>query len=425
MPVGKKTIRSRDVVFRDDSGASSVYQGNTLINSQKGRIRVAGTQLTVSEGHAWPRSRSNRRADIGGDFFTSKSYMDDGRKDSHQPIFSWKYGTLGKGYFETYTGPSYPINPLLKDYWPTAPSQSDSHLIALGAVAIARCKPTNSVSGLAVALGELKREGIPSIVGSQAWRARSKSLREKSRASGSEYLNLQFGWLPLVRDVIDVANAVQQSERIIAQYKKDDGKLVRRRYEFPLIEEFTEPTKLSAKRYPKTATALTAYMYNFQPGDVYVTKKKTVRRYFSGAFTYHLPVRQGALGRLQSDAAFARKLYGLTLDPEVLWSLTPWSWAADWFANVGGILSNVSDAVTDGLVMPYGYMMEHTIETWTYEIRNLTLPARLIPPPLSLTTETKRRVTATPYGFGLTWEGFSPYQLSILAALGISRRGRP
>jgi hypothetical protein len=34
---------------------------------------------------------------------------------------------------------------------------------------------------------------------------------------------------------------------------------------------------------------------------------------------------------------------------------------------------------------------------------------------------TKRRTEANPFGFGVSWKGLSPFQLSIAAALGISR----
>jgi hypothetical protein len=156
-----------------------------------------------------------------------------------------------------------------------------------------------------------------------------------------------------------------------------------------------------------------------------LTQIRTVerRRWFSGAFTYHVPVDESRYGRLAKQASDARKLYGATIDPEVLWNLTPWSWAADWIANTGDIMSNVSDAITDGLVMRYGYLMEHTIIKDTYTLAGFDIigvPSNSLI--TSFSTETKRRVRATPYGFGLTWEGFTPYQLSILAALGISRR---
>jgi hypothetical protein len=37
------------------------------------------------------------------------------------------------------------------------------------------------------------------------------------------------------------------------------------------------------------------------------------------------------------------------------------------------------------------------------------------------TFERKYRVRASPFGFGLTWKDFDPFQLSILGALGVSR----
>lgn len=86
-------------------------------------------------------------------------------------------------------------------------------------------------------------------------------------------------------------------------------------------------------------------------------------------------------------------------------------------------MSNVSDAITDGLVVKYGYMMEHTIVCDTYSVSGLHSGNGVALPPIEtrLFTETKKRVEATPYGFGLNWDGFSTYQKSILAALGISK----
>jgi len=45
-------------------------------------------------------------------------------------------------------------------------------------------------------------------------------------------------------------------------------------------------------------------------------------------------------------------------------------------------------------------------------------------PTLTLVAETKVRRPANPFGFGITWGGLSPFQLSIAAALGLSRKGR-
>jgi ABC-type polysaccharide/polyol phosphate export permease len=37
-------------------------------------------------------------------------------------------------------------------------------------------------------------------------------------------------------------------------------------------------------------------------------------------------------------------------------------------------------------------------------------------------SETKQRYRANPFGFGITWDGLSPLQLAIAAALGITRK---
>jgi len=124
-------------------------------------------------------------------------------------------------------------------------------------------------------------------------------------------------------------------------------------------------------------------------------------------------------------ALLAQRL-GLDPSPEDLWELAPWSWAVDWFSNAGDVISNVNSFQIDGTVLAYGYMMEHTIISDTYTLTGVTDvngdPVAI--PTLTLVTETKVRQVANPYGFGVSWDGLSSFQASIIAALGISRHGR-
>jgi hypothetical protein len=116
---------------------------------------------------------------------------------------------------------------------------------------------------------------------------------------------------------------------------------------------------------------------------------------------------------------------GLSPTPDTIWNLAPWSWAIDWFSNTGDVISNVTDFATQGLVMHYGYVMEHSIVERTYyqPISGYLIDRKPVAAgPLSLVTETKVRRQANPFGFGVSWEGLSTFQASILAALGISRR---
>jgi hypothetical protein len=69
-------------------------------------------------------------------------------------------------------------------------------------------------------------------------------------------------------------------------------------------------------------------------------------------------------------------------------------------------------------------MMEHSIKTDIYTFfgkSGIYGRPDLTVPPLRLVTETKKRVPASPFGFGITWDGLSPLQVSILGALGITR----
>jgi hypothetical protein len=151
-----------------------------------------------------------------------------------------------------------------------------------------------------------------------------------------------------------------------------------------------------------------------------------VDRWFSGAFVYHLPQSFFAdlYSPFASDFQRVSHLFGLELTPDVLWELTPWSWAVDWFSNVGDVIHNVSAWANDGLVMKYGYIMEYSFVQDTYTFVG---PTNVVggfagrPPNLTLVVETKVRKKANPFGFGLTMSGLSTVQKSILAAVGLSR----
>jgi len=288
----------------------------------------------------------------------------------------------------------------------------------LGATAIARCKPTNSVADAATFLAELRQDGLPHLAGSSTWKGRNQVAKD----AADDYLNVEFGWLPLVSDVKSFAKAVAHANTVLSQYERDAGKVVRRRYNFPVQKEtevidFGEPYPAYFVPYDSD------FETNNLPGGGMLKVETFKRQWFSGAFTYALPSGYDSRSALDRYGLMAEHVFGLKLTPEVLWNAAPWSWAADWFSNSGDVISNISSWSTDGLVMLYGYIMEHSYCVHTYTkpktgLCNETAKASA----LTLVTETKIRHGANPFGFGVTWEGLSPLQLSIAAALGISRK---
>jgi hypothetical protein len=146
---------------------------------------------------------------------------------------------------------------------------------------------------------------------------------------------------------------------------------------------------------------------------------------FSGAYMYHVPVSELAIGKMIRSAEEAQRYLGLELTPEVLWNLSPWTWLADWNVNLGEIISNITNFQTDSLVLKYGYIMCETRSRRSYTLVPLPAYAGYVGPTgpftVSFITVKKERVRASPYGFALDPSAYSGRQWAILSALGLSK----
>lgn len=401
--------------------------GATHTNVHPQLVTFKPYQEIYSQGNPWPSGKG--RGNTGGYFYSSK----------------YTYSNWGSGPYELengsygYVGHYFPVNlgNRSKANWPArVASSSDMFLHTLGTTAIARCEPTNPVSGTAVALAELKADGLPTLVGHSFFKERLASVLSNERAIlskngkiiagpsvkkdkasvrnlGEENLNYQFAIRPLINDVKSLRKSVRETDRILKQFKRDSGRSVRRKYRFP--EERTVTVTYDANAYGTAQNNDTS-----RPRMLTTTVETTTNRWFSAAFTYYVP--DNDVSRFLAEAD---KLYGVKLTPEVVWNLAPWSWAADWVTNFGDVAHNVSAFGKDGLVMQYGYMMEHRVQRVTYNWRGYVFKKRGISVPVDTTQifehEVKKRVAASPFGFGLTWDTFTPRQIGIAASLGLTQ----
>jgi hypothetical protein len=396
--------------------STTVNKGNLAQTSPA----LRGRKITSDENHGFSvkvdLSKPDRKftGDLGGPF-NSNSHAVTVENGGKQHVF-------GEGvYFQNwlsseYYGPVFAVDPRSLP----VPDPPLSNLRAKGTTAIARCKPTNNVANLAVSLAEIFHGGLPALPGVRSWKTNTSAAKK----AGDEYLNHQFGWLPLASDVRDVSYAAANAHRLLKAYEHNSGKIVRRGYQFPVEE--TEETVVIGNSdgfdFDSNRSVTTDFS---KPRTVLHKTTRTYKRtWFSGAFTYHLPIGYKSRFGLVEAAAKAGPLLGIELTPEVVWSAVPWTWAVDWFSNAGDVVSNVSDWATDGLVLKWGYIMEHSVSSVTY---NLVGTCRLKPygtiqaSPVTTWSETKRREKATPFGFETTWNTLSPRQLAIATALGISR----
>jgi hypothetical protein len=366
--------------------------------------------------------------DLGGPFRTEKG-----------SIYSNRHSFSGTGFYNPGAWNWFHNGPLLLNGFKTplslaSPSEiqaQNATLFALGGTAIARCRPGKPGIDLAVTLGELRKDGIPTLIGSLF--SRSRNFKDMFRNSGSEYLNVQFGWAPLVRDLEKLCRVVTSSRELLQAHEKQLNKLLRRTYRFETIRDTVSGLsktlsnyELATEQKASARVGTGAQLSRQVPQEITST---VTNSHFNGGFRFYYPDISTALDHLVEIENEANLLLGTRLDPEVLWNLQPWTWLADWFINFGDVLGNISALTADGLVMQYGYiMMEKTVS------KEITLPRGLYmsnfpgasyfdEKPLVIKAElaTKVRAQASPFGFGLTPEAFTPQQWAILVALGMSQ----
>jgi len=311
-------------------------------------------------------------------------------------------------------GPAVPIAFLYNENWGPLPGvMSDLDSLSLGATAIARTLPNSPQFSLANAIGELRQDGIPSVPGVTAWRSRTKL----AKSAGEEYLNVDFGWKPLVRDIRGFAHAVKTSHATLERFRNGSDTDIHRRYSFP-TEDFTGNMYTGVngvgpiRFVPQTTNP---------PGFASRSVHKTTT--FSGTYRYHIPMGPGLPDKLRRYASYADKLLGVDLSPSTLWELEPWSWAVDWFTNMGDVMKNISLLGKDGLVLRYGYITCRVIDTVTYTVPEFTIGSdpRKYSASLTIVRKNLKRRKATPYGFGFNLATLSARQDATLAALGLAK----
>lgn len=379
-------------------------------------IESATTHAAVVQGLKTLHSLKSSEYDQGHEFNTQKLSYSWSLRD-----FTFGYTDNRRNTFE-YRGPLWPATHSIFSLDPGyAAWHSLTSLEARGTEAIRDTIPNKSPADLAQALIELKREGLPKLIGLQ-------TLRDglSPRSTGGEYLNLEFGIKPILRDLLDVATAVSNSRELYKRWMTESGKKLHRQRHFPVVRETLTSGPIAGSGISRWPVLNMQYCFvSNGTGIATTTVEKSRRDYFKGAYTYHID--KDKLGTMLGNAEAAAWLLGLKVTPEVLWEITPWSWLVDWVTNIGDNISNASALGSDGLVLRYGYMMRHTRVTSTRTLVGVKHVSTLKPvPPISFVAlyERKQRIRANPYGFQTLTSAFSPKQWSILTALGLTRGNR-
>lgn len=417
----RRRIRRKKHSF---SGVTTYRNNGEILSSYPASLQMYGCQITddeVKPPSAWFSDIHRTNFDVGGPFHSLRCEYDFpiyATTVSSNPVFG--------GLEWRYEGPVI-ANPMV--YWGSDLSDSgwrnelESILdpldirIAAGATAISRCKPASPEAGLGMALIELKREGVPSLL-SNVRNLQDEILFFKSL--GSNYLNVEFGWKPIIAEIRATAKAITNHDSIVTKLRSQSDERIRRQYRFPDVVTESVYHRDNQPPWPN----LNAYQVTAQ-AERRILQKKTKRTWFSGEFIYHYP----AVGESTPSEilAWCRHVLGVDMTPETLWNVTPWTWLSDWLANIGDVMANISAISDDGLVMRYGYLMQEVELEYKHEHIGVVTADNSLPDLMHGTFRytAKSRIKASPYGFGFNWDGFSARQIAILAALGITRGRLP
>jgi hypothetical protein len=287
------------------------------------------------------------------------------------------------------------------------PSVANSE--AWGAQAYAKLKPTKPELNLFTSIGELK--DVPLML---------KKRMETTGLSkvGNYHLGIQFGWLPMLRDIQDIVFKQRDTAKRLKQLLRDNGRPVRRRVQ--IAASISDPVIQSGAAYSAIRPTFQVYYYKDTP--TYSQTTYTVDRVWaSGRFRYWLP--DGP-----RDIEWTRKmlyaLYGMYPSPSAVYNLIPWSWLVDWFTNAGFVIQNLDTGVADRLAADYSYVMREraTIrDSWSRVTFTDGKSEQTFNVSSSAVGISKYRAAGDPFGFNTNPNQLSGMQLSILGALGLSR----
>lgn len=313
-------------------------------------------------------------------------------------------------------------------YPPSAPSNvpSDatlrSQLYSYGAGAFKRFAPKPHSISLGEGFFELKETftNFHQIM-KNLRRLRTLSKREAHISElASSYLGYQFGWKPFVQDLVTCLTSIKKIDAQIESAQRNNNRWVKRSGNV-----LTNFETLSSRNLTGGVIVPLNYAQQLSAKDV-TTRQDRI--WFEGKFKYHIPALRN---RTFGDRMKALPtVWDISLNPSTVYQLIPWSWLFDWFSNTGEIMYNLNQSISNNLVAKYAYLMHEAIfqvertALWkfkyTEKIDGVGDTKYTYGAGSSATTVTcKNRIAANPFGFSLSVPSFTPWQISILLALGM------
>lgn len=285
--------------------------------------------------------------------------------------------------------------------------------------------PVHDVAQLATFVGELR--DLPHQLRQTKALMKSlipgpKGVRPSLGETAGHYLNYEFGWAPLVSDLVKFLSLGEKLHKRITWLHRNRGKTIRRHTSMPDFA-YSELVSKTTTTWTTLTPVIATFYYKPEVVERIVNRAYLREQWFEGAFTYHVPDFN-----IKDPPYWLRlQLLGAIPDLATVYNLVPWTWLIDWFTNLGDIVELMVLRWKYSQVAKYAYLM--TTQSWTYSTtgemvfspRPSSVPFKRIGASSKRTFVTKGRIAANPYGFGVLEGSLNGTQLSILAALGINR----
>jgi len=264
----------------------------------------------------------------------------------------------------------------------------------------------------------------PAVLRGRDWRRIGHVM---PREVADHWINHQFGWAPFIADILKLRDTMLNVRAQANALAAENGKWVKKRV--TVLDDFGSMMVRSVNSGNFIPGYTVTIPWKYLSGDVKyeIWDDYRYRIYATGEFSYYRPEFDS--GRPDFDSAFNRlqqllTLWGLRVTPAHLYAITPWSWLVDWFTGLGNWLGYLQDSFLDSLVGRECYIMKKTHITRSFRI---AVPFKTGSRNFIFTREIvckHRDPFSSPYGPSISWGGLSPRQLSILAALGLTRNIR-
>lgn len=253
-----------------------------------------------------------------------------------------------------------------------------------------------------------------------------------SKAVSNQYLNTVFGWMPFIRDLVNLHKAYHHGHTMIEKIIDANGRWIRRRVP---LNTLSENSKLLSGNYGG---------YNSISYPIHVFPRSFPSGFFSGVPSWELwqstertetAVGKWKFYRPEFSLSFAPQhdtmttlqrwliISGSRPSPANIYKAIPWTWLIDWFVGLGDYIDYLDDIWLDSVASEYCYAMCHERVTRRFIQR---LPFASGPVSLEFTRfhESKQRIgAASPFDWDLPVSGkITERQQLILAALSQTRK---